>query len=119
MLENSYIHNKWAQKHIDIIKNTALEIWGNNIIFDEIRGTAAPVPEFNWYAKIYSKYLVNFHYDRGILSIELPVDNVFYGLSLLANESIIIGFDSLKPQNLFHNLKVLDRYLQQKMKEQN
>ncbi len=119
MLENSYIHNKWAQKHIDLIKKTAMEIWGSNITFDEIKGTSAPVPEFNWYVKIYSLFFIDFHYDRGILSINLPVNDVFYGLSSLADEPVIIGFDSLKPQNLYHNLKVLDRYLLQKMKEQN
>ena len=119
MLKNNLvIHTKWEAEHIDLIEKTALEIWGDNITFGEVEDLGAPWAEFKWPVKIYS-FSLKFLYDRSIFGVEIPTENGHDMLRNLTKEPFISGFDSLKPQNLFHNLKVLDRYLQQKMKEQN
>ena len=119
MLKNNLvIHTKWEAEHIDLIEKTALEIWGDNITFGEIEDLGAPWAEFKWPVKIYS-FPILFLYDRSIFDISVPVEDGYRILQLVTPEPIIEGFESTKPQNLFHNLKVLDRYLQQKMKEQN
>ena len=119
MLKNNLvIHTKWEAEHIDLIEKTALEIWGDNITFGEIEDLGAPWPEFEWPVKIYS-FPLKFIYDRSYFDIAIPVEDGFRALSYLTDEPMLLGRNSLKPQNLFHNLKVLDRYLQQKMKEQN
>ena len=118
MLKNNLvIHTKWEAEHIDLIEKTALEIWGDNITFGEIEDLGAPWAEFKWPVKIYS-FRVDFVYDRSILDISIPKEDDFDMLPNLTNEPIIEGFESTEPQNMFHNFMVLDRYLQQKMKEQ-
>ena len=118
MLESNNRYDQEAQNNIALIKKTAQEVWGDNITFGEIEDLGAPWPEFEWPVKIYS-FPLKFIYDRSYFDIAIPVEDGFRALSYLTDEPMLLGRNSLKPQNLFHNLKVLDRYLQQKMKEQN
>ena len=117
MLESNNRYDQEAQNNIALIKKTAQEVWGDNITFGEIEDSGAPWAEFKWPVKIYS-FPILFLYDRSIFDISVPVEDGYRILQLVTPEPMIEGFESTEPQNMFHNFKVLDRYLQQKMKEQ-
>jgi len=47
--------NKYAYKNIQLIKDTALELWGDNVNFGEITPSKSPYPEFEWIIKLYNQ----------------------------------------------------------------
>lgn len=109
---NNYLTDWEAVENIDLIKKTALLVWGENIEFGEIKGSNSPYPEFEWQIYLYSKFIIKLDYDRSTLSIGVPTKEVYVVLSSLTNESVFGGFDGMKPENLLHNFQVLDRLIQ-------
>lgn len=84
-------------------KKTALKVWGENIEFDEIKGSNSPYSEFEWQIYLYSKFSIKLDYDRSTLSISVPTKEGYVVLSNLTNESVFWGFDGMRPENLLHN----------------
>ena len=109
---NNYLTDWEAVENIDLIKKTALQVWGENIEFGEIKGSNSPYPEFEWQIYLYSKFSIKLDYDRSTLSIGVPTKDGYVVLSSLANELVFGGFDGMKPENLLHNFQVLDRLIQ-------
>lgn len=50
---NNYLTDWEAVENIDLIKKTALQVWGENIEFGEIKGSNSPYPEFEWQIYLY------------------------------------------------------------------
>ena len=109
---NNYLADWEAVENIDLIQKTALQVWGENIEFDEIKGSNSPYPEFEWQIHLYSKFSIKLNYDRSTLSISVPTKEGYVVLSNLTNESVFWGFDCMIPENLLHNFQALDRLIQ-------
>ena len=61
---------------------------GENIEFDEIKGSNSPYPEFEWQIHLYSKFSIKLDYDRSTLSISVPTKDGYKVLSSLTNELV-------------------------------
>ena len=107
--------NTDAYKNIELIKATAQNIWGKNCIFGELKELKSPFPEFEWSLQLYDQFNVKLNYDRSTLNIGVPTEEGYMALSRVTDESVFRGFDGMKPENLLHNFRVLDRVLLKNM----
>ena len=109
--------NYWEeQKNIEMIRITAIQVWGNKVEFGEIKVLNSPYPEFEWSMWLYNQFNIKLSYDRSTLSIGIPTEEGYVVLSRLTEESVFWGFDGMKSENLLHNFQVLDRLLKKQIK---
>jgi len=97
---------------IELIRETAQKVWGEECVFGELKEPNSPYPEFEWYVVLYGRFEVRLEYDRGLLGIDVPTEDgdVLVGMG---TEEIFgfLGFEGMKPENLLHSFQVLDRLL--------
>jgi hypothetical protein len=102
-----------VQTEMNKVINQIKHFWGDNV--SEIRvieSTDTPFNMFTISMRFYGQYDVIMEYERSTLGISVKKGDEYIILSKLANEPIFRGLQSYLPENLLHNLKVLDNILQ-------
>ncbi len=97
-----------AEANIKLIGELANKVWGDNCEIGEVKITNSPFPEFKLPMRLYHKVDVILTYDRSILGIALKTAGGNKWVDDLTSQIIYDGFESCKPENLLHNLQVLD-----------
>ena len=111
--------NNEAAKNIELIENTAVQVWAGNVEFDAIRVLNSPYPEFEWVMTLYQKIDVLIHYDRSALDIGIPKNGQHVLMSEFTDKSIVRGMKSTQPENLLYNFRVLDDIVKKLSETQN
>ena len=106
--------NKEANKNLQLIKETALNIWGDNCTFSELDVKDSPYAEFELPVCLYQKVKVGIYYDRSALDIGLWQDGKYVLLGKFTEKPVFRGFKAMKPENLEYNFNVLDEVIHKK-----
>jgi len=96
------------KKEIDLIKNTAMQVFENNIEFGEFKEFDSPYSQFDWFVRLYGTIDAILVYDRSILTMGIIKDGEEIYIGEYTNKPIVRGFASTEPENLLANFRVLD-----------
>jgi len=98
-----------------LLKETALEIWQQDIEFLSEEVLDYPFDRFKIYFQLYGKFRIYLGYDRSIFALKLWEEEQYVYLSRITSEHIYKGFESTKPENIRHNYLVLDKILKERL----
>ena len=104
-------------KDVDLIEDTAKQIFGNNIEFGKVKELDSPYPQFDWPLKLYGAVDALLVYDRSILTMGILRDGEEVYIGEFTDAPIIRGFASTEPENLLSNFRVLDEVAKRIMQE--
>ena len=96
------------KKEIDLIKNTARQVFGDNIEFGVFKELDSPYPEFEWSLKLYGEVDVRLFYDRSALDIGVPKNGEYVLMSEYTDQPFVRGMRATEPENLLSNFCVLE-----------
>ncbi len=97
-----------AQQDMQIIKETAIVIWGQNCEFKDVDIKNSPYPEFELPMLLYKKIEVGIYYDRSALDIGIKQDGKYVLLGKFTTKQVFRGMKAMKAENLLYNFKILD-----------
>ena len=103
--------NKEAHRDIELIRETAQKVWGEDCVFGEFKEPNSPYAEFEWYVVLYGRFEVRIDYERGGIGNMVKTGDGHIALSRLTDEQVFKGLKGGIPENLIHNFQVLDRLL--------
>ena len=107
--------NKEAIKNIDLLKSVAEQVWGENVVFGELKVIDSPYAEFELPMRLYNTYDIRLEYERSTVGIMVKTVQGYIGLSKLTEQNVFKGLKSCIPENLLHNFQVLDRLIHKNM----
>lgn len=104
------MNNSKMQIEMNQVIEKIKKFWNNNISNIEIKYISdKPVAMFSFTMKVYDKYDVMVEYERSTLGYYIGIEGNFIGLSKLAAEPVLRGFDSYRTEeDILHNFKILD-----------
>ena len=111
--------SKEGYKNLQKLKEGIKSTWGEKVHFTIAQELPLPVDAFRIEILVYGKYKILVEYEGGTFAYKLWSGAYFEYLDSLVDEKIVYGFKSMLQDNIVKNFAILDRYLQQKMKEQN
>jgi hypothetical protein len=107
MLSSEGINN------LNLLKEMIFNTWGNNVVLLNERIMQIPVDAFEFQMQLYGSKKVLLEYETGTFALKLWTGERFEYLDKFVNDKIIYGFDSMIPENIQHNIYVLDKLLNQ------
>lgn len=97
-----------ALQDLQTIKQIAIQNWGQNCEFAEIKIANSPHSEFELPMSLYHEIEVGIYYDRSALDIGIRRGGKYDLLSTFTTKQVYRGMKAMKPENLISNFKVLD-----------
>ena len=101
--------NNEAKENLELIYETAEQLWGSNCTFSELEIKNSPWSEFEQPVCLYGKVDVGIYYDRSALDIGIKQNGKYELLSKFTSENVFRGMTAMQAENLLHNFKVLDK----------
>ena len=97
-----------ALQDLQTIKQVALQNWGSNCEFADIKVANSPHSEFELSICLYHEIEVGIYYDRSALDIGIRRGGKYDLLGTFTTKQVFRGMKAMKPENLLCNFKVLD-----------
>jgi hypothetical protein len=98
-----------AKENLQLIYETAEQLWGNDCVFSDIQIINAPWSEFELPMRLYGKTDIGIYYERSAVDIGIKLNDEYEILGKFTNEKVFRGMKAMEPENLRHNLGVLDK----------
>lgn len=97
-----------ARQDLQMIKQMAIQNWGSNCEFADIKIMNSPHSEFELPMRLYHEVEVGIYYDRSALDIGIRQGGKYDLLGKFTTKQVFRGMKAMKPENLLYNFKVLD-----------
>ena len=107
--------SKEGVENYKLLKETALEIWQQDIEFLSEKVFDYPFDCFEIHFQLYGEFKIWLEYDRSIFALKLWEGEQYVYISRITSDHIYKGFESTKPENIKHNYLVLDKILKERL----
>ena len=97
--------------NLNLLKGALTKMWNDSIVLEHETVMAIPVDAFEIQMTINGSFRVLLEYETGTFALKLWTGDKFEYLDKIIDDKIYYGFDSMLPDNIYNNLKVLEKVM--------
>ena len=98
-------------RNLQLLKEMILNKWEKRITWTSETVKSIPIDAFELQMQIDESTKILLEYETGTFALKLWTGKEFEYIDDLSGERIVYGFESMNPDNIRHNLEVLDRIM--------
>jgi len=100
--------SKFGKSNYNLIIREIQSFWAGNVEVQSEKRIENPRDAFELQLRLYDKYEVLLEYEMSTFALKLWTGQEFEYLDNMTDDKMVYGFDSMKPENILHNFKVLN-----------